>query len=314
MNSQVQLAIVIPAYKKTYLKEALDSIARQTHKGFVLYIGDDNSPEDLYAVVKEIENKINVVYHRFDTNMGGSDLVGQWNRCIDLTGDEPWIWLFSDDDVMDENCVALFYEALAANPAEDLFHFDVKVINEHSAVTGKFQPFPQKLSTNDFFSKRISYALSSFVVEYIFSREVYVGEDKFERFDLAWNSDDATWIKFGRRKGIYTINNAYVYWRFSQINISSKIEDRSTILRKIASTEAYIKWVQKYFHQHRLIDHTTQFQKLKWMLQQLLESSVLPINEKQRIVAELIESVGFDDIKLKAKVYIIYMELKKRLR
>lgn len=42
------MAIVIPAYKGRFLKETLDSIAVQAHKDeFVLYIGDDASPERL---------------------------------------------------------------------------------------------------------------------------------------------------------------------------------------------------------------------------------------------------------------------------
>jgi glycosyltransferase involved in cell wall biosynthesis len=313
VNPQNLLAIVIPAYKRTYLQEALNSISRQTHKGFTVYIGDDNSPEDLYPLIKDFESKINILYHRFNKNMGGSDLVAQWSRCIDLTKDEPWIWLFSDDDLMDENCVSLFYETIEANKDEELFHFDVKIINENSIVTGKFQPFPQWLTSYDFFSKRINYELSSYVVEYIFSREVYVRESKFEKFDLAWCSDDATWIKFGKRKGIHTIKGAFVRWRYSQINISSKVEDRKTILRKLASSEAYLKWVKQFFAQNNFIDHTSKFEKLKWMLHQFVETSVLPLKEKQQLVDELIKKLGYEDIRVKAKLYVTYMEFKKRV-
>ena len=46
MEQIKKLAIVIPAYKGRFLKETLDSIAVQAHKDeFVLYIGDDASPE-----------------------------------------------------------------------------------------------------------------------------------------------------------------------------------------------------------------------------------------------------------------------------
>lgn len=70
------MAIVIPAYKGRFLKETLDSIAVQTHKDeFVLYIGDDASPERLDKIVESYQNKVNLVYHRFSENMGGKDLV-----------------------------------------------------------------------------------------------------------------------------------------------------------------------------------------------------------------------------------------------
>lgn len=58
------MAIVIPAYKGRFLKETLDSIAVQAHKDeFVLYIGDDASPERLDKIVESYQNKVNLVYH-----------------------------------------------------------------------------------------------------------------------------------------------------------------------------------------------------------------------------------------------------------
>ena len=83
------MAIVIPAYKGRFLKETLDSIAVQAHKDeFVLYIGDDASPERLDKIVESYQNKVNLVYHRFSENMGGKDLVAHWERCIQLAADK----------------------------------------------------------------------------------------------------------------------------------------------------------------------------------------------------------------------------------
>lgn len=71
MEQIKKLAIVIPAYKAAFLKETLDSIAVQAHKDeFVLYIGDDASPERLDKIVESYQNKVNLVYHRFSENMG----------------------------------------------------------------------------------------------------------------------------------------------------------------------------------------------------------------------------------------------------
>lgn len=71
------MAIVIPAYKGRFLKETLDSIAVQAHKDeFVLYIGDDASPERLDKIVESYQNKVNLVYHRSSENMGGQRFGG----------------------------------------------------------------------------------------------------------------------------------------------------------------------------------------------------------------------------------------------
>ena len=122
-----RLAIIIPAYKATFLPAALDSIAMQTCKDFTLYVGDDCSPEPIGSIVEQYKDKVNLVYQRFDTNLGGKDLVAQWERCIAMSHNEPYIWLFSDDDVMEPSCVEeLLKQIENTKGAYDLYHFDVK--------------------------------------------------------------------------------------------------------------------------------------------------------------------------------------------
>src|SRR5215217_8290494 len=164
-----KLAIVIPAYKADFLRDALESIANQTSQDFHLYIGDDNSPQDLYSIVRSFEDRINLTYTKFDSNLGGQDLVAQWNRCVGLTQQEEWIWLFSDDDVMGSDCVETFFAGLKQHDQADLFHFNMQVINQHGQVTRPGNPFPERMAVNDFFSKRLLQQINSAVVEYIFS-------------------------------------------------------------------------------------------------------------------------------------------------
>ena len=151
-----KLAIVIPAYKADFLRDALESIASQTSQQFHLYIGDDNSPQDLYSIVRSFEGRIDLTYKKFDANLGGQDLVAHWDRCIDLTHDEEWIWLFSDDDVMGSDCVETFFEGLRQNEGTDLFHFNIKVIDRNGQPVKTCNPFPERMAVNDFFSQRIS--------------------------------------------------------------------------------------------------------------------------------------------------------------
>ena len=46
------------------------------HREFLLYIGDDASPERLDKIVESYQNKVNLVYHRFSENMGGQRFGG----------------------------------------------------------------------------------------------------------------------------------------------------------------------------------------------------------------------------------------------
>lgn len=220
MNNQ--LAIVIPAYKATFLKAALDSIASQTCTDFTLYIGDDSSPHNLKEIIEQYRDKISLIYHRFDVNLGSRDLVGQWERCIALTNGEPYIWLFSDDDVMEPKCVESFL-SLPVNIRENyLVHFNIKVIDDKGTVIKEPCRYPERMSAKEYLdAKLFQKGIISYVVEFIFPRWLYEQTGGFEKYDLAWGSDMLTWIKFADRcNGIFTTDKAKVMWRSSAENIS----------------------------------------------------------------------------------------------
>ena len=204
------LAIIIPAYKSTFLSIALDSIVSQTCKDFTLYIGDDCSPYNISEIVGRYKDKINIIYKRFDNNLGGKDLVSQWERCIAMSHDEPYIWLFSDDDVMDINCVEKFYEAIKQNPNAGLLHFNINKINDKSQQVCSFKPWPKYCSTKEYIDGKLgTKGYISFVVEFIVRRDIYMKCGGFENFDLAWGSDFISWVKFSdAANGIITIDDA----------------------------------------------------------------------------------------------------------
>lgn len=242
-----RLAIIIPAYKATFLPAALDSIAMQTCRDFTLYVGDDCSPEPIGNIVEKYRDKINLVYQRFDTNLGGKDLVAQWERCIAMSQDEPYIWLFSDDDVMKSNCVEeLLRQIEKTGGYYDVYHFNVDTIDEHGAFVRRKQDYPSVLSAYDFYRGKNSGRLSAFVVENVFTRKVYEQMGGFMKYDLAWGSDVASWIVFSGRKGMCTIPNARVYWRQSSQNITPDYSPQIAE-RKLRAQMELLNWAYRYF-------------------------------------------------------------------
>ena len=242
-----RLAIVIPAYKATFLPAALDSVAAQTCKDFTLYVGDDCSPEPIGSIVEQYKDKVNLVYQRFDTNLGGKDLVAQWERCIAMSKEEPYIWLFSDDDVMEPNCVEeLLRQIEKTEGYYDVYHFNVDTVDEHGAFVRRKQDYPAVLPAYRFYRGKNSGTLSAFVVENVFTRKVYEQKGGFMKYDLAWGSDVATWIVFSGRKGMCTVPSARVCWRKSSQNItpdySPQIADR-----KLRAQMALLNWAYGYF-------------------------------------------------------------------
>lgn len=187
------MAIVIPAYKGRFLKETLDSIAVQAHKDeFVLYIGDDASPERLDKIVESYQNKVNLVYHRFSENMGGKDLVAHWERCIQLSA-EPFIWLFSDDDLMPADGVERVMEALSRPHHQRgyFFRFPLAVIDGENKRIRANRPLEEgSVSCYRLLLDKLQGKIDSAAVEYVFSREIWQSAGGFVHFPMAWCSDD----------------------------------------------------------------------------------------------------------------------------
>lgn len=253
MSQNTQLAIIIPAYKAKFLSAALDSIAAQTCQDFTLYIGDDCSPYNLEDIVNQYRDNIKLVYHRFETNLGGKDLVAQWERCIAMTQGEPYLWLFSDDDIMEPKCVEAFFSALdETNSYYHLYHFDVKKIDEKGNVLSIPKAYDKVVNSFSYYKEKLIGSYMSLVVENIFSRDIYDRCGGFENFDLAWGSDTATWSIFSKERGMYTISGPYVLWRSSSENISPDFSP-AIVERKAKALVEFFKWSFDFYKDYRFI-------------------------------------------------------------
>lgn len=241
------LAIIIPAYKPDYLAETLESLTKQTNKDFKVYIGDDASPFSLEDIVGQFIDKLNIVYKKFDKNIGGYSLTKQWERCIEMSN-EKWIWLFSDDDIAESNCIEEFNKNISDSK---FYKFNTKIIDRNGEVISNKHDnkniFNHRIRSENFINKRLNVEnYRSFAVEYIFHRDLF---DKigFIEFPLAWASDDATWFAYSIENGGYISGiNANVKWRLSGKNISSSNKDQSVNEKKINASMQYIVWLKSY--------------------------------------------------------------------
>ena len=99
----MKFTIAIPAYKRTFLKECIDSILAQTYKDFELIIINDASPEDLDSVV-ECYKDSRIRYYVNETNCGALNVVDNWNKCLDYALGE-YLILMGDDDKLLPYCL-----------------------------------------------------------------------------------------------------------------------------------------------------------------------------------------------------------------
>jgi len=243
----IELAIIIPAYKQEYFEKALNSICSQTNKNFNLYVGDDCSPYSLKEICNQFADRINLNYHRFEKNLGGKDLVAQWERCVNLAGDEKWIWLFSDDDLADSNCVEKFYEALSITSSfYDVYRFNTSIIDADDIFLAAARVSPKLENPMSLAINILKWKRGNSMPDHIFKKQKYNELGGFVNFIQGQASDWATSINFSYPKGLYTIEGPRVEWRRSGKNISSNAAKNKS--RLIFGHLEFIYWINNKFN------------------------------------------------------------------
>jgi glycosyltransferase involved in cell wall biosynthesis len=243
MDAMHALAIVIPAYKPTFLRAALDSIAAQTDTRFRVYVGDDAAPAEVAEICASYgDGRVDLVYHRYDENLGRTSLTAHWNRCVRLST-EPWIWLFADDDVMEPACVARLYRELEGSAPSDLLRFDTTVIGARGDVLSENPPHPPVESGVDFIHARLIGERNSYVVEYVFRRDAFERAGGFPSYPVAWCADDAAWYLFSKGGRIRTLQGPRVLWRASGLNITDA--KRANQREKLTAAAMFLRFVEE---------------------------------------------------------------------
>ena len=151
------LAIVIPYYKLTFFDETLQSINNQTDKRFKVYIGNDASKANPEELLLKYDNSFEIVYKKFNDNLGSSSLVNQWHRCLDMINDEEWIMILGDDDVLGENVVEEFYKNLeTVNDCQiNVIRFSSVLVNSITLKKSSVYLQEKKEQMIDFFAKKM---------------------------------------------------------------------------------------------------------------------------------------------------------------
>lgn len=98
-----KISVCVPTYNGSqFLRECLDSILAQTFSNFELLIVDDRSSDNTVEIAEEYaakDSRINVMIN--PQNLG---LVGNWNRCLEITKGE-WIKFVFQDDLLAPDCL-----------------------------------------------------------------------------------------------------------------------------------------------------------------------------------------------------------------
>jgi hypothetical protein len=163
---------------------------------------------------------------------------------------EPWVWLFSDDDLAHPDCVASFLDSLSASrPTFDLYRFPLGVIDQEGRILSDVRSFGETQSAGAFVLAKLREEIKSFAVEYVFSRSAFEREGGFIDFPAGWCADDASWCAIAGQRGIRSIESGGVFWRKSAVNISAP---HSPFRRaKTLASIGYLEWLDARLNHHR---------------------------------------------------------------
>lgn len=222
------IAIIIPIYKAKFLKEALDSVFMQDISDCNIYLFNDGSPENIEEIIAPYLLNQKVTYYKFENNLGANDLAGHWNRCIKLTRNEEWIYLFSDDDVLEFDAFQSIKATMINNPLVEILTLNIKFINSNGDQILKNYSPPLLEAPEQFALSRLLNKRPICCGGFIFKRGIYSKVGGYVSLKNAWHSDEITYHKMLQASnGPSLLVATAIKFRLSGINISSnsKIED-----------------------------------------------------------------------------------------
>ena len=232
--SSIKYSFVLPAYKSQFLKESIDSILAQSYKDFELIIVDDASPDDIGGVVSSYDDA-RIRYYRNEENIGGTNLVAQWNHSIEYANGD-WIILATDDDIYENAFLETADKLLSKYPDVDIFRGRISFFNSSSPETIRdAEVCMPEIACFEEFAYSMFHGVFGGVPQYVFRRQALMGIGGFVDFPMAVESDNATALLMAKN-GIVCSGDFLVRFRYSGKNISS---EGNYLIEKAAAVMMY---------------------------------------------------------------------------
>lgn len=237
----IRFSFILPAYKGRYLKEAINSILEQTYPYFELIIVNDKSPDDIDSIVNAFEDN-RVSYYVNKENIGGKDLVAQWNHCLSFAKNE-YVILATDDDLYENNFLESFIPLIKKYSYVNVFQARIMSIDKDGKILSIEKCYKEYLRPEEYLFHYFN-GIKGGIPQNIFKKSALDDIGGFISFPLGWGSDDATILAMSKN-GIVHSQNFLARFRWSDINISNN-HDNATEIKKFESRLLLTTWLDKY--------------------------------------------------------------------
>lgn len=239
----MKYSFVLPAYKARFFKEAIDSILAQTYRDFELIIVNDASPEDLTSIVTSYQDN-RIHYYVNEQNIGGKDLVAQWNHCLEYAKGK-YVILASDDDLYSPQYLEKMDELVCKYPNINVFRPRIQIIDSLGKVKHQLKGLNEKVEQVEYVYHWMRGDIGSGIGYFIFLREQLVSLGGFYNLPLAWGSDDVTVIEMARA-GMGFSPHILFSFRNSGENITSMKHNSRAMSIKLQANKMFEIWWEDF--------------------------------------------------------------------
>lgn len=237
MNDKILFSVLIPAYKGSYLKEAMQSVLEQDYANLELIVLNDCSPEPLENIVANFTDS-RIRYYKNKKNSGAERLVETWNKCLSLANGD-FVICMGDDDKLKPNCLSGYNSLINEYPGYDVYHGMTEIINEDSVVTRLQEQRPIQESVYSMMYHRWNGRIQ-FIGDFLYRRDVLVSKGGFFDLPMAWGSDDITAYLMAGDKGIINSQVPLFQYRISSLTLT-KSGNADIKLRAIQGDEEWTR-------------------------------------------------------------------------
>jgi glycosyltransferase involved in cell wall biosynthesis len=129
-SQELLVSVIIPTYNRLlYLKEAIESVVRQTYRNIEIIVSDNCSPENPQAMVESFQDS-RIQFWRNTTNLGS--FVNAINAFKKAQG--KYVANLCDDDMWEEDFLEKLVPHLEANPDLTLAFCDHYIIDSDGTI------------------------------------------------------------------------------------------------------------------------------------------------------------------------------------
>ena len=236
-----KLSFILPAWKGQFLEEAIGSIIEQTNPNWELHVVDDCSPESIGIIVASFKDE-RIHYHRNEENIGGKDLVRQWNHSISFASGDYIVLAADDDKYKPEFCEEVLRLA-EKYPEVDLIHSSVEQIDEDGHHLWDDSILPEYTSKYEYLNWWLTGRSFTCVGYFAFKRTALLAMGGFMDFPCAFGSDIATPISLSKN-GVANTQQMLFCFRQSKQHLSadsSRFKEKLEAISQNSSVQSIMR-------------------------------------------------------------------------